>query len=98
MFKNFEHFSLSVIKENVGYKCFNSLNAVSEKQTGQTQKKQSDLGLPCLSRPFWLANSVRNFQTITVFYFCSVAIHCSTIYIKLNVLVFQLLTVFILKF
>ena len=40
----------------------------SEYQTGKTQirllpQKQSDLGLHCLSRPFWQATSVRNFWT-----------------------------------
>ena len=29
-------------------------------------KKQSDLGLCCLSRPFWQATSVRNFRAFTV--------------------------------
>ena len=29
-------------------------------------KKQSDLGLHCLSRPFYQAISVRNFRTFTV--------------------------------
>ena len=28
-------------------------------------KKQSDLGLRCLSRPFWQALSVRDFRTFT---------------------------------
>ena len=28
-------------------------------------KKQSDLGLHCLSRPFWHAASVQNFRTFT---------------------------------
>ena len=28
-------------------------------------KKQSDLGLHCLSRPFWQATIVRNFRTST---------------------------------
>ena len=28
-------------------------------------QKQSDLGLHCLSMPFWKANSVRNFTTFT---------------------------------
>ena len=31
-----------------------------------SEQKQSDLGLPCLSRPFWQATSVRNFRTFTV--------------------------------
>ena len=40
-------------------------------QTGKTLislllQKQSDLGLTCLSRPFWLATSVPNFRTFTV--------------------------------
>ena len=30
--------------------------------------KQSDLGLPCLSRAFWQASSVQNFRTFTVKY------------------------------
>ena len=43
----------------------------SEKQTGKTLirlllQKQSDLGLPCLSKPFWQATSVRNFRTFSV--------------------------------
>ena len=29
-------------------------------------KKQSDLGLHCLSRPFWQEGRVRNFRTFTV--------------------------------
>ena len=31
----------------------------------QTAEKQSDLGLRCLSRPFWQATSVQNFRTFT---------------------------------
>ena len=30
-------------------------------------QKQSDLGLPCLSRPFGLATRVQNFRTFTVY-------------------------------
>ena len=30
-------------------------------------QKQSDLGLLCLSRPFWQATNVRKFRTFTVF-------------------------------
>ena len=42
-----------------------------EKQIGKTLiglllQKQSDLGLHCLSRPFWQAASVLNFRTFTV--------------------------------
>ena len=29
-------------------------------------QKQSDLGLCCLSRPFWQETSVRNFRTFTI--------------------------------
>ena len=29
--------------------------------------EQSDLGLHCLSRPFWKATSTQNFRTITVY-------------------------------
>ena len=29
-------------------------------------QKQSDLGLHCLSRPFWQATSVQNFRTLTI--------------------------------
>ena len=29
-------------------------------------KKQPDLGLPCLSRPFWQATSVQNFKTFRI--------------------------------
>ena len=32
-------------------------------------EKQSDLGLPCLLRPFWQATSVQNFRTFTVVFF-----------------------------
>ena len=43
------------------------------KQTGKTLlrlllQKQSDLGLCCLSRPFWQAASVQNFRTFTVYH------------------------------
>ena len=31
-------------------------------------KKQSDLGLPCLSRPFWQATIVRIFRIFTVYF------------------------------
>ena len=53
----FEHFPLSVLKNNVGYQGWKS-------QTGKTLirlllQKQSDLGLRCLSRPFWQASSVQ---------------------------------------
>ena len=34
---------------------------------GPDQKKQSDLGLPCLSRPFWHGFSVRNLRTYTIY-------------------------------
>ena len=30
-------------------------------------QKQSDLGLPCLSRPFWQGFSVRNLRTYTIY-------------------------------
>ena len=30
-------------------------------------KEDPDLGLSCLSRPFWEATSVQNFRTFTVF-------------------------------
>ena len=33
------------------------------------QKKQSDLGLCCLSRPFRQATSVQNFRTFTIIIF-----------------------------
>ena len=33
------------------------------------QTASSDLGLPCLSRPFWQATSVRNFRTFTASFF-----------------------------
>ena len=36
------------------------------KREGPDQKKQFDLGLPCLSRPFWQATSVRNFRTYAI--------------------------------
>ena len=46
-------------------------NFLSEQQTWNTLvrlllQKQSDLGLPCLSRPFWLATSVQKFRKFTV--------------------------------
>ena len=34
-------------------------------------QKQADLGLPCLSRPFWQATNVQNFRTFTVVFFFS---------------------------
>ena len=36
-------------------------------QTGL--RKQSDLGLPCLSKPFWQVTSVPSFRTFTVTFF-----------------------------
>ena len=49
-------------------------NFLSELQTGKTLirlllQKKSDLGLPCLSRPFCQATIVRNFRTFTVIMF-----------------------------
>ena len=63
MFLNFEYFSLSVFKQNVGFQDWNSQKVVSianrevPDQTVPSEavlllQKQSDLGLPCLSRPF----------------------------------------------
>ena len=49
-------FSCSV---NAGYHGWNSQNA---------WQKQSDLGLPSLSRPFWQASSARKFRAFTVSY------------------------------
>ena len=50
---------------------FSNKMLVTEKQTGKTLirlllKKQSDLGLPCLSRLLWQATTVRNFRTFTI--------------------------------
>ena len=50
------------------------IKCLSEYQTGKTLirvvlEKQSDLGLPCLSRPFWQAASVQNFRTFTIHYY-----------------------------
>ena len=44
---------------------------LSEKKTGKTQiklflQKQSDLGVPCLSRLLWQATTVRNFRPSTI--------------------------------
>ena len=63
MFLNFEYISLSVFKQNVGFQDSNSQKVVSianrevPDQTVPSEavlllQKQSDLGLPCLSRPF----------------------------------------------
>ena len=46
-------------------------NACPNKQTGKTLiklllQKQFDLGLHCLSRPFWQATSISNFRKFTV--------------------------------
>ena len=47
---------------------------MSDYQTGKTlirlllKKKQSDLSLLCLSRPFWMATSVQNFRMFTELY------------------------------
>ena len=37
-----------------------------EDQIRLLPQKQSNLGLPCLSSPFWQAHSVQNFRTFTV--------------------------------
>ena len=58
MFLNFKKNSLSVLKENVGYQEYYSLNA------HRNSNQQSDLGLHCLSQPFWLDNSCSKFQNI----------------------------------
>ena len=34
--------------------------------TNREDPDQSDLGLHCLSRPFWQATSVQNFRTFSV--------------------------------
>ena len=69
MFLNFEHFSFSVGKYNDGYLGWNSQNRCQNSKKGKTLirlKKQSDLGLGCLSRLFWWTTSVQNFRTFTV--------------------------------
>ena len=40
------------------------IRIASREYPGQTAS--SDLGLPCLNRPFWQATSVRNFRTLTI--------------------------------
>ena len=70
MFYNYEHFSLSVPKKC----CYSGLEftkCLSEEQTEKTLitlhlKKRSDLGLCCLSTPFWQADRIQNLRTSTV--------------------------------
>ena len=53
--QSFEHISLSVFKENIGYQGWNSQNTCHKLQTGKTMVGlllKSDLGLSCLSWPF----------------------------------------------
>ena len=48
------------------------LDIANREDPGQTaSKKQSDLGLYCLSRPFWQTTSVRNFRTFSISPFCN---------------------------
>ena len=55
MFKNCEHFSNKILVLGLEFtKC------VSDYETGKT------LGLPCLSRLFWQANSVKILDTVNV--------------------------------
>ena len=72
MLYNFEHFSLSVLKLNVGYLIWNAQNAYQNSKQGRLirllLKKQSDLSLPCLFRPFWQATAVQNFRPFTLSY------------------------------
>ena len=57
--------------KHVGYLGWNSQNNSHAKQTGKTLirlllQKQSDQGLPCLSRLLWQATTVWNLRTFTV--------------------------------
>ena len=67
MFLNFQHFSLSVLKQNVGYQSWNSQNACKT-LVRMLLQKQSYLGLPCLSRPFWQGTRDGDFRTFTIMY------------------------------
>ena len=62
------HFLFSMKMRVIGdgiYKILVSYIANRE-DPDQTASSQSDLGLHCLSRPFCLATSVRNFRTVEV--------------------------------
>ena len=49
-------------------KCWFSKNACQngKQERPRSDLKQSDLGLPCLSKPFWKANSIQNVRAFTV--------------------------------
>ena len=51
---------------NAGIHTMNVRIANQEDPDQTASIKQSDLGLPCLSRPFCQITSVRNFRTCTV--------------------------------
>ena len=68
---NVEHFSFSVCKKKYWLSCLEVTKCLSEWQTGKTLirlllQKQSDLGLRCLSKPYWQATGVRIFGTFTL--------------------------------
>ena len=64
-------FCCSQINGGTRNKGLDFINCLSEYQTGKTLirlllRKQSDLGLSCLFKPFWQATSVQNFRSFTV--------------------------------
>ena len=71
VFYKHHFYSLSVLKFNVGFQGWNLQKCLLELQTGKTLirlllKKQSYLGVPCLSMLFGQAYRVRNFRKFTI--------------------------------
>ena len=67
MFKNLELFSLSVLKQNLGYQSWNSKNACQNSKQGDPDQEQSDRGLHCLCKHFWQATSFQFFLAATIY-------------------------------
>ena len=59
-------YTLQSIVNCIGSKDMNNFLIVFSNKTLIYLQKQSDLSLPCLSRPFWQATRVGNFRTFTV--------------------------------
>ena len=57
----FHHFSLTFLKEIIGFRVWNQQNTC---QNSKQEQMQSDLGLGCLSRSFWHSTSVQNLRKI----------------------------------
>ena len=64
MFENFQHFSFSIFKYNIGYQraeIHEMFVRIANRVDPELLQMQSDLGLHCLSRTFWQATIVQNF-------------------------------------